>query len=182
MPRFDIRLLSDRQALMGYFALVVLIPALYTIGTVFRRPYLRMLGLRQSAERDLLRGRTEATEAKATELLILARQFANDWDYGNAIHHGHLLLGRVAMTRGDYDRAEKELIAAGRTPGSPQLDSFGPNCQLALELLQVGRVQPVLEFLRLCDSFWDRDCSRSATWTVQIRQGVVPDFGANLMY
>jgi hypothetical protein len=86
------------------------------------------------------------------------------------------------MTRGDYDRAETELIAAGQTPGSPQLDSFGPNCQLASELLTVGRVEPVLEFLRLVDTFWDRDCSQSATWAAQIRQGSVPDFGANLLY
>ena len=86
------------------------------------------------------------------------------------------------MTRGDHDRAELELIHAGRTPGSPQLDSFGPNCQLASELLRAGRVHPVLEFLRLCDSFWDRECSQSATWSVEIRQGSVPDFGANLLY
>jgi hypothetical protein len=167
---------------MGYLVIVVMIPAMYVIGTVFRRPYLRMLGLRESAERDLRKGRITKAEAKATELLTLARQFPDDWNYGNAIHHGHLLLGRVAMTRGDYDRAETELIAAGRTPGSPQLDSFGPNCQLASELLEVGRVEPVLEFLRLCDNFWDQEFSQSAAWTTEIREGSVPNFGANLAY
>jgi hypothetical protein len=167
---------------MGYLVIVVMIPAMYVIGTVFRRPYLRMLGLRESAERDLRKGRITKAEAKATELLTLARQFPDDWNYGNAIHHGHLLLGRVAMTRGDYDRAETELIAAGRTPGSPQLDSFGPNCQLASELLEVGRVEPVLEFLRLCDNFWDQESSQSAAWTTEIREGSVPNFGANLAY
>jgi hypothetical protein len=169
-------------ALIGGIVGLAAIPAAYAIGTVFRRPYLRMLGLRQFAERDFRKGRIAKAEAKATELLILARQFPRDRNYGNAIHHGHLLLGRVAMTRGDYDRAEMELVAAGQTPGSPQLDSFGPNCQLASELLKVGRVQPVLEFLRLCDNFWDQEFSASATWTAQIRQGSVPDFGANLLY
>jgi hypothetical protein len=173
---------SDVRGLLGRIVILVGTPAAYAIGTVFRRPYLRMLGLRRSAERDLRKGRLARAEAKATELLTLTRQFPHDWNYGNAIHHGHLLLGRVAMTRGDYDRAEMELIAAGRTPGSPQLDSFGPNCRLAFELLEVGRVQPVLEFLRLCNSFWDRECSQSATWTAQIRKGSVPDFGANLLY
>jgi hypothetical protein len=174
--------LFDTRALMGHFVLAAWIPAMYALGTLFRRPYLRMLGLRQSAERDLRKGRVAAAETKATELLTLGRRFPDYWDSGNAIHHGHLLLGRVAMTRGDYERAERELIAAGGTPGSPQLDSFGPNCRLALELLEVGRVQPVLEFLRLCDNFWDQDCTQSATWTAQIRQGSVPDFGANLLY
>jgi hypothetical protein len=169
-------------ALVGRIFILVAIPAWYVVGTVFGRAYLRMLGLRQSAERDLRKGRTAAAEAKAKELLALARRFPGDWYYGNAIHHGHLLLGRTAMTRGDYDRAEAELIAAARIPGSPQLDSFGPNCQLASELLQAGRVQPVLEFLRLCDDFWDRESSQSAAWTSQIRQGSVPDFGANLLY
>jgi len=167
---------------MGNFVLRLVIPMWYIVGTVFRRPYLRMLGLRHSAERDLRKGRIARAEAKASALLTLARQFQDDWYYGNAIHDGHLLLGRVAMSRGDYDRAEVELVAAGRTPGSPQLDSFGPNCQLASELLKAGRVQPVLEFLRLCDNFWDDEFSQCATWAAQIRRGSVPDFGANLLY
>jgi hypothetical protein len=169
-------------AVIGGIVSLAAIPAAYAIGTVFGRPHLRMLGLRHSAERDFRKGRIANAEAKATELLTLARQFPSYWYYGNAIHHGHLLLGRVAMTRGDYDRAEMELVAAGQTPGSPQLDSFGPNCQLASELLKVGRVQPVLEFLRLCDTFWDQEFSESATWSAQIRQGSVPDFGASLLY
>ena len=176
MTRFDV------PALIGSIIGRVGIPAAYAIGTLFRHPHLRMLGLRQAAERDLRRGRIPAAEAKATELLALARRFPDDWNAGNAVHHGHLLLGRAAMSRGDYDRAEMELIAAGQTRGSPQLDSFGPNCQLASELLKVGRAQAVVDFLRMCDSFWDRDLSESATWIAQIRQGSVPDFGANLSY
>ena len=168
--------------LVGSIVSLAAIPAWYVLGTVCGRPYPRMLGLRRAAERDFRKGRIEAMEAKAWELLALARRFPGDWFHGNAIHHGHLLLGRAAMTRGDYDRAEMELIAAARIPGSPQLDSFGPNCQLASELLEIGRVQPVLEFLGLCDDFWDPASSQSATWIAQIRQGSVPDFGANLLY
>jgi hypothetical protein len=176
MARFDGPTLIDR------IAAFTVISTTYVMGTVFRRPYSRMLMLRDSAERDFRKGRIAAAEAKAMELLTVARRFPDDWYYGNAIHHAHLLLGRVAMTRGNYDRAEMELLDAGQTPGSPQLDSFGPNCQLASELLKVGRVQPVLKFLQLCDNFWDQDSSQSATWTAQIRQGSMPDFGANLLY
>ena len=154
----------------------------FTLGTLFRRPYPRFLGLRDAAERDLARRRYRQAEAKAIELLTLAERFSGDWNYGNAIHHGHLLLGRVALSRGDLGRAGAELIAAGRTLGSPQLNSFGPNCLLALELLRAGQTAPVLEFLRLCNTFWNPASSRAAAWAEQIRQGAVPRFGPNLSY
>ncbi len=154
----------------------------YTTGTIFRRPYLRFVGLLDAARRDLARRRYPQAEGKAGELLALAEQFHDDWDYGNAIHHGHLILGRVALVRGDVDRASRELIAAARTPGSPQLNSFGPNCRLALDLLRIGQSAPVLEFLQLCTTFWDPRFSQAAGWIKQIRAGETPDFGANLVY
>jgi len=141
-----------------------------------------MLGLRDVAERDFDRRRYVQAEAKAVEVLALAEQFPGDWDYGNAIHHGHLLLGRVALARGERDRAANELILAGQTPGSPQLNSFGPNCQLALELLKAGSTAPVLEFLQLCETFWNPAYSRAAVWAEAIRRGEVPHFGPNLSY
>src|SRR2546427_10573789 len=91
----------------------------YVVGTIFRRPYLRFVGLQDAARRDIARRRYTQAEAKAAELIALAEQFPHDWDYGNAIRHGHLILGRVALVRGDVGRACRELIAAGHTPGSP---------------------------------------------------------------
>src|SRR5438552_7013479 len=154
----------------------------YAVGTIFRRPYLRFVGLQDAARRDISRQRYTQAEVKAAELLALAEQFPHDWDYGNAVHHGHLILGRVALVRGDVGRACRELVAAGHTPGSPQLNSFGPNCQLALELLTMGQVAPVLEFLPLCAAFWNPRVSRAAAWSDQIRSGATPDFGPNLVY
>jgi len=58
-----------------------------------------MLGLRDAAERDFRQSRYTEAAAKATELLVLAERFPTDWFYGNAIHHGHLLLGRIALAR-----------------------------------------------------------------------------------
>ena len=154
----------------------------YAGGTIFRRPYLRFVGLQDAARRDLARRRYAEAEAKAAELLALAEQFPHDWDYGNAVHHGHLILGRVALVRGDVGRACRELVAAGHTPGSPQLNSFGPNCQLPLELLTMGQVAPVLEFLQLCTAFWNPRCSRAIAWIDEIRTGATPAFGPNLRY
>ncbi len=168
------------RALVPVFRLLT--RAEYLFGTIARRPYLRLLGLRDAAERDLRRGRLKAAAAKASELLTLAEEFPKDWFYGNAIHHGHLLLGRIALAQGDAATAANELLAAGKTPGSPQLDSFGPNCQLALDLLRAGDRAPVLEYLELCGRFWKHDFGRRITWLEEVRQGGEPDFGANLAY
>ena len=46
-------------------------------------------------------------------------------------------------------------MAAGATPGSPQLDSFGPNMTLAKELLEKGQPDVVLHYFALCKNFWE---------------------------
>ena len=38
---------------------------------------------------------------------------------GDSVHHGNLVLGRIAMVEGDIEEAKKRLIAAGETTGSP---------------------------------------------------------------
>lgn len=103
------------------------------------------------------------------------------WDYGNAMHYGHLILGHVALRQDDVRRAKRELLLAGRTSGSPQLDSFGPNMSLARDLLAVGEDDVVLKYLDLVQAFWDFD-EDVQEWARQIRSGEIPDFGANLLY
>jgi len=156
--------------------------ALYLAGTLFHRPRLRMLGLRRAAERRLARGRLEAARRLADELLFLAAQQSPDWNTGNALHHGHLLLGRVALARGNVQEAGEQLLAAGRTPGSPQLNTFGPNCRLARDLLAAGQASPVLAYLEECGKFWQMDVGRLGEWMAAIRAGRIPAFGANLAY
>ncbi len=102
------------------------------------------------------------------------------WNYGNAVHHGHLVLGRLALRDGDVKKAKEHLLAAGKTPGSPQLNSFGPNMTLAKELLEKGERQAVLEYFELCGSFWKRD--KLEAWSKEVRSGSIPNFGANLDY
>ncbi len=105
--------------------------------------------------------------------------FRND---GNALHHGNLILGRVALRSGDVEQAKRRLVAAAKVSGSPQLDSFGPNMSLALELLEQGERDVVLEYFKRCGSFWKMGTDRLQEWTSQVQQGVIPDFGPNLRY
>jgi hypothetical protein len=48
---------------------------------------------------------------------------------------------------GDIEEAKKQLLLAGKTPSSPQLNSFGPNMILAKELLDKGEKDTVLHYL-----------------------------------
>jgi len=127
-------------------------------------------------------GQAERARAYATEALQSAPQFRKDWSYGNAIHAGHVVLGRTALARGDLDTACGELLLAGRTPGSPQLDSFGPNMSLARDLLRAGRRDVVLDYLEACGTFWRHDFGALARWRLMVRLHLPPDFGSNLGY
>ena len=121
-------------------------------------------------------------EELANELLNLSATEPKDWNYGNAIHFGNMVLGQVALRRGDIDKAEMYLLKSGETPGSPQLDTFGPNMSLAKELLEAERSGAVLEYFKLCSKFWAMSGDKLENWSILAQNGKVPDFGANLLY
>lgn len=142
----------------------------------------RFYGLDALAYAALKEGEPEKARALAQELIGLAEEFKDDWNYGNAIHHGNVVLGRVALAAGDTEQAKRHLLEAGRTPGSPQLDSFGPNLTLGKALLERGERDSVLEFLGLCEKFWKMPGEDLTRWRKEIRAGRIPDFRAHLDY
>jgi hypothetical protein len=66
--------------------------------------------------------------------------------------------------------------------GSPQMNSFGPNMQLAKALLEKGEKDVVLEYFKRCATFWKMGKSQLAGWTASVKTGEIPEFGANLNY
>jgi tetratricopeptide (TPR) repeat protein len=118
----------------------------------------------------------------ATELGGLTPKFKGNWNYGNAVHDVNLIIGRLAFRQGDVKQAKAFLLEAGKTPGSPQLNSFGPNMGLAKDLLERNGKRTVLEYFDLCRSFWKMDQGRLDQWSKEVEAGKIPDFGANLLY
>jgi tetratricopeptide (TPR) repeat protein len=127
-------------------------------------------------------GNIPKAQQYATELLESAPQFKTNWNYGNAIFKGNFVLGRIALRRGDTVGARERLIAAGNTPGSPQLDSFGPNMTLAKELLEKGERDSVITFLQACGKFWKMGADQLPNWIATIKGGGMPDFSMQLGY
>ena len=117
-------------------------------------------------------------EAKqfAERALALAPAFQDNWNYGNAIHLGHTVLGLLALDSQNPVAAISELHASGQTLGSPQLNSFGPTMQLAKALLKVGYVEPVLTYIEQCRAFWEMGGTWLDLWERKIREGHVPNF------
>ena len=98
-------------------------------------------------------GDSELAARYASELLAKNTDVSS-WNYGNVVYEGNQILGLAALKKGDVPAAKKYLIAAGKTRGSPQLDSFGPEMSLAQALLEKGETESVLEFLDLVAKFW----------------------------
>ena len=109
-------------------------------------------------------------------------QETDNWNSGNNTHHGNLVLGRLAFASGDIEEAKRRLLAAGKTKGSPQLGSFGPNMVLAKDLLEANQPEVVLEYFELCGGFWQMGKDRLDNWSASVENGEMPDFGANLRY
>lgn len=98
----------------------------------------------------------------------------------NDRHASHTYRGLAELRTGKRDAAKADLLDAARVKGSPTLGSFGPNMELAKELLEAGERRVVLDYFDLCAKFWSP--KQLATWRDQVVKGETPDFGPNLHY
>lgn len=127
-------------------------------------------------------GDVKKAENYASELLKSYSDNKTDWNYGNAIHDGNMVLGRVALKSGDIEKAKKYLIESAKILGSPQLSSFGPNMSLVKDLLDKGEKESVLQYFEMISKFWKSNNGKLEQWKEYVKKGVSPDFGANLVY
>ena len=145
------------------------------------------------ADASLLAGETNKAKECAIELLKAADEKKDAWNFGNLIYHYNSFLGLIALREGNPGEAVTYLLAAGKTPGSPQLDSFGPDFGLARELLRLGRPEDrttVAKFLDEVARFWANPEKESysvykeakvtnrqqiETWKTDIAAGKIPN-------
>lgn len=116
----------------------------------------------------------EKVQELATENLELAAVYRCNWNFGNAVHDTNRVLGLVSLKNGDTDAAVGYLLKAGQSPGSPQLETFGPDLDLANELLQLGKSDAVMSYLKDIKSFWEMDNGKIDTWLAEIEKGEKP--------
>jgi hypothetical protein len=93
--------------------------------------------------------------------------------HGDAVHDGHLMLGRIALRADDVARARAHLILAGEAGATGFVPMFGPDLRLAKDLLARGEREVVVRYLTLAREFWDR--ARIDEWLAEIRTGRIPD-------
>ena len=147
-----------------------------------KTPEERFYALNDAAKESFVIGKVEDAQKYAQELMTLLPQFQGNWNYGNAVQDANLVLGRIAVREGRIDDAKRYLLEAGKSPGSPQMDTFGPNMSLAKDLLEKGEREVVVEYFELCRKFWEMHNGRLDMWSQQAKDGKIPNFGVNLVY
>jgi len=130
--------------------------------------------LNDAAKDSYRAGDYEQARTYAEELKAMLPRYDDDWNYGNAIVDVNVVLGRLALQENKVDDAKKYLLAAGETTGSPQLNTYGPNMGLALDLLRKGESDVVLQFLKQCTKFWDMGKIDLKQWTDTINKKKIP--------
>ncbi len=142
----------------------------------------RFYDLPGAAQAAFEAGKYDRAVALAKEGLKLAEQPAYRENNSDAVHYGNIVLGRIALRRGEVSLASEYLLKAASIHGNPHLDTFGPNMMLAQELLERGERKTVLEYFDLCAKFWKDDDGKLGQWRSAALAGESPEFGANLRY
>ena len=111
---------------------------------------------------------------KARELLDLAARNENDTLYGDAMFEANLILGKIALRRGDRKAAARDLLAAAGTPGSARIRRGQFEMNLPRALVDWGERRAVAEFFERMAPKTVRS-SQFQDWAAEIRKGVNPD-------
>jgi len=119
-------------------------------------------------------GHPDESAAKAREVLDFAGHHQGDPLYGDAVFEAHIVLGKMALRRGDRKAAVRDLMAAADTPGSMGIRQGHFEMNLPRALIDRGERRTVADFL-------DRMAPKTVRtqqyqeWAAQIRKGINPD-------
>jgi hypothetical protein len=136
----------------------------------------------KAAPTALAAGESDKAKAYALSLLQQADTPPHNLYNGDAIHVGNIVLGLIALASDDRSEAKRRLLEAGKSQGSPVLNSFGPDMRLAKELLAKGEREVVIQYFELCTVFWKFQYDKLIEWRAIVIKGRIPKFGPNLVY
>jgi hypothetical protein len=98
--------------------------------------------------------------------------FNDDTTRGQMFHDYYTLMGRHLLREERVEEANQHLLQSIQVQPSPVMGSFGPNMDLAMDLLKAGETATVLEYLEGCAGFWKDEPIR--IWTQKIKAGRIP--------
>lgn len=140
--------------------------------------YQRYILLDTAAKTALELKQRDLAASYAREIISLAPQFPDDWNFAPAVHRANIILGQNALREDDVNSAKYYLLAAGEVPYSEILDAQGADLELANALLARGQRETVARYLKACASFWPRGHARLERWRAQLAAGQVPSLHA----
>jgi tetratricopeptide (TPR) repeat protein len=127
-----------------------------------------------AADAALAQGETTEAEGYADELLRTGNANANE------LHRGHILLGRIALSKKHVKEASAELLLAGKVTADPVLQSFGPDMTLASDLWNAGAHAATSEYLKECRSLWTTHLPQLDEFIAAAGRGEKPNFNQHL--
>ena len=125
------------------------------------------------------RGNLDATQVNAGNLLALASQNPQDSLYGEALFDANMLLGKIAMRRGDRKAAVRDLLKAADAPASEAVRRGDFIMNLPRALVDWGERRAVIEFFRRVAAKSDR-AAEFRRWAVELSKGINPDLTPTL--
>ena len=122
----------------------------------------------------------------ATELVLDFGQSTTDTDYEEATHTGNIVLGLIALQKGDVPKAKDYLLIAIRAPLRGERSYLSKiDTELAKKLFEKGEKTVVAEYLKLCEglgnlknspAIYEDEIKALKTWQEQIKTGATPSF------
>lgn len=91
---------------------------------------------------------------------------------GQMLHDYYTIMGRHFLREGQTQEAKTYLLQSIDVKPSPVMTSFGPNMELAMDLLKAGETATVLEYLDGCAKFWKEEPVN--IWKQKISEGRMP--------
>jgi tetratricopeptide (TPR) repeat protein len=112
--------------------------------------------------------------AKARELLDLAARHQIDAPYADAVFEANVILGKIALRRGDKKAAARYLLAAAGAPSSDRIRRGEFEMNLPRALVDWGERRAVAEFFERMAPKTVRS-KQFRDWAAEILKGVNPD-------